>query len=248
MKTEKELILDFLELGSLDRLTALTTILKRHKIKYEIEINEDGSKNVIVPMTEESDYILLVAHYDLFEGSTGINDNTASIATLIKVIKHFKGKKSLPFKVLFPDKEETGMGGSAEFIKKHRKEINFAIVLDIIGYGDTLVSGSKNSDLFSFLESYDIKTIKTILPSDNLMFNLYQVHNTLIVATHKEDIITMKDYNGELIYSLTSSPKFYESFHNRAMDGKIEVINFELIEHLRNSIIDFLGVDQWIMK
>lgn len=244
MKTEKELILDFLSFHKkVDRVEALTTILKEQGIEYTIESYQDDCRNVIVSMTEEENYILLVAHHDLFPGSSGINDNTASVAALINVIGYLKDKAHLPFKVLFPDREETGMVGSDTYCYYHQDEIISAIVLDIIGYGDTLVAGSKINNYFSFLEKYGIINIDTILPSDNLAFNRYGIPNTLIVATHEEDILRKENK-----VELTPHPKFYESFHNRAMDGKIEVINFELITHLRNSLINILEIDEWTMR
>lgn len=240
MKTEKQLIQQFLELKDINRFDALTQILKFHGIEYEVEEYEDGVRNVIVSMTDKEDYLLLVAHYDLFPGSTGINDNTASIAVLINVILSIQanGNKTLPFKVLFPDKEESGMVGSSEYINRHGEHIIGAFVLDIVGYGDTLVHGSVKNEAFDFLTKYNIIPVDTILPSDNLIFNANAIPNTLIVATHKEDILS----NNKGGHRLSVYPKFYESFHNRAMDGNIEVINFELISHLRDSIVDMLGV------
>lgn len=239
--SEKEIIEMFLELKNVDRLTALTTILNRFEIPYEVEEDNDNCKNVVVSMTNEKEYILFVSHYDLYPGSTGINDNTAAIAVMINVINElmFSTNPILPVKVLFSDKEETGMIGSDSYIKKHNDEIIMAIVLDIVGYGERLVAGSKDNDLFGFLEQYGITNIDRILPSDNLMFNIHGIPNTLIVATHDADI-KKSIYEGKTRYTLSHTPKFYESFHNRAMDGKIEVINFELVEHLRNSIIKIL--------
>lgn len=245
-KTERDLIVDFLNHSKSDRLTALTTILRENDIAYEIQDCGESCNNVLVPMTDKDQgYALLVAHHDLYPGSTGINDNTASIAVLINVIKYIKQNnvQTIPFNILFTDREESGMVGSQNFLRDNSSNILFAIVLDIIGYGEKLVSCTlEYKNFFKILDNYGIVSVDTVLPSDNLMFNSFGIVNTLIVATHENDILKGKDYHGNENFRLTDIPKFYESFHNRAMDGKLEVINFDLIKKLRESIIDMLKV------
>ena len=54
---------------------------------------------------------------------------------------------------------------------------------------------------------------------------IVQILNALIVAAHDEDLTKA----GENNYHLAADPKFYESFHCRAMDGRMDIINWPLV-------------------
>jgi hypothetical protein len=242
--SELKIVERFLELSNKNRLEALTTVLSGMVFSYELEdcSSEYGScTNVIVPVSEikkDQKYTLLVAHYDVWGNSTGINDNTAAIATLLMFLHEHRFKEfGKPIKILFPDKEETGMVGSRDYAIKHKHEIEQVIVLDIVGYGDRLVYGSSTSDHFEYLKSYGIDHITSVLPSDNLTFSMEGIKSALIVAVHDEDLTYNKKLNN---YDLGVKPKFYESFHERAMDGKLEVINWSLLNKLRLALYNIV--------
>lgn len=236
--SERLIVEQFLDLSEKPRADALKILLTYYNIKHtEMRCNVECN-NIYVPLTEDKPYKLLVAHYDVFGTSSGINDNTAAIAMLIEVIKHFKktGDKA-NFNVLFTDKEESGMIGSYYYAKNYAEEIEEAIVFDIIGYGDSAVYAEGSTETNeSVLRNLGIKRIDHFLPSDNLSFERNKVKSTLVVAAHDEDLVP----NNLGIYELNSKPRFYESFHNREKDNNIEVINFELIEDLRNKVIQLL--------
>lgn len=241
---ELKIVERFLELSNKNRFEALTTVLNEMIITYETESCEIGISpctNVIVPVSElkkNEKYTLLVAHYDTWGNSTGINDNTVAIATLLVFLHEHRFKTfSKPIKVLFSDREETGMVGSNQYAKKHKNEIEEVIVLDIVGYGDKLVYGSHEHEHFKYLKSYGIDHITTTLPSDNLTFASNGLKATLIVAAHDQDLTYNKELNN---YDLGSNPKFYESFHERVMDGKLEVINWFLLEKLRLALYNIV--------
>lgn len=233
---EKQIVEQFLKHKDDSRLEVLIKIMKSHNLNYEIRSCDISCHNVFVKLTDAVPYTLLVAHYDVFGNSTGINDNTAAVAMLIEIIKHFN-ETSGPhknFNVLFTDKEESGMIGSHYFSKINNADITEALVFDIIGYGDTMVYGSYQN--FDALKQYGIKEINEVLPSDNIQFSNANIKTVLITAAHNKDLTLMAQDK----YRLSTKPKFYESFHNRPEDNKIEVINFELIEKLRKKVIKYL--------
>jgi len=233
--SERLIVEQFLDLQDKPREEALKTLLTYYEIKHEeVRCNVDCN-NILVRMTDKKPYKLLVAHYDVYGNSTGINDNTTAIAMLIEVIRHFKKEnKKVDFNVLFTDKEESGMIGSYYFSSNYRKEIEEAIVFDIIGYGESAVYAESSVETNeSILKEIGIKRINQFLPSDNISFKNNGVKSTLIVAAHDNDLVLNKDG----LYELNSKPRFYESFHNREKDNDIEVINFELIKDLREKII-----------
>lgn len=237
--SERLIVEQFLDLSNKPRLDALKTLLTYYEIGHKEMLCNIECNNIFVPLTEEKPYKLLVAHYDVFGTSSGINDNTAALAMIIEVIRHFKktGDK-VNFNVLFTDKEESGMIGSYYYSKNHGEDIEEAIVFDIIGYGDSAVYAEESTETNeSCLKDSGIKRTDQFLPSDNLSFKKNGVKTTLVVAAHDDDLIL----NKAGIYELNSRPRFYESFHNRDKDNDIEVINFKLIEDLRNKVISILS-------
>lgn len=239
---EKTIVEDLLYWANYtDRLYCLTTVLYNMGFRFTMEscaMTENMKcTNVILDYSKPGEkYTLFVAHHDLWGESTGINDNTTAIASILAMLHEHKDKKfSKSFKVLFCDKEETGMVGSNSYGMKYKNEIEEVIVLDIVGYGDHLTWASSN-DRFEYLNDHGVLRINTILPSDNLTFERNGIPNTLIVAAHDEDLTKA----GENNYNLASDPKFYESFHCRAMDGDMDIINWPLVGKLRNILYELI--------
>ena len=235
-KSSEEIIVhQFLNSHEASRYKTLLNILEMHNVDHYTEHGNHDTKNVIVSLTNETPYTLLVAHYDVFGSSTGINDNTCALALLIQIAKTLsKTNTTVPLKILFTDKEEQGMYGSYDYANKHQDEIQKVIVFDIIGYGDQYFYGADQnaSQAFQFLNELGINRLSMVLPSDNLMFANAGIKSTLITALPNEDVQLQ---NQE--YHLKASPKFVESFHNNALDNDINVINFDLIERLRKTLI-----------
>jgi hypothetical protein len=246
MLNEKQIVQEFLKLGSVSRIQALLSVLHGMGFKYRLEscsfhFDPQQCTNVIIDVNEvkpNEKYTLFVAHYDLWGNSTGINDNTVSIATLLMFLKDLKHRSlSKPIKILFTDREETGMVGSSNYAERHKDEIEQVIVLDIVGYGERLAYGSNQSDYFKYLKMYDIAHISKVLPSDNITFSARGINSVLITAIHRKDLIYNKDRHN---YDITASPKFYDSFHERVDDNKLDVINWKLVKSLRERLFEIV--------
>lgn len=227
MVNERVIVQGFLSLRGKTRYEAMLTILEDYGIPYTVQSCGKNCHNILINEHGQYADLVLVAHYDVYTGSLGINDNTCSLAVLLNLCHNLPEN----VKIVFTDKEETGMIGSSHYANTYKDKIGKVVVLDIIGYGDTLVYGTFEED-FSFLEQYGLKRIVQVLPSDNSTFKIHGVKVALITAAHAEDIIFYNDK-----YDLSSAPRFYESFHNRKKDNDISVIDFELIEQLRLSLL-----------
>jgi len=215
------------------RLETLIHELEFNHIPYDIEPCGNDCQNVIVSMTDQKRYVLLVAHYDIYGSSLGINDNTVAIATLISSIKEMMSKKyHVPVKVLFADKEESGMIGSQYFAHEYQHDLQAVIVLDIVGFGDRLIHGSKQPQDFHMLDVLGIQNIKTVMPSDNLSFIRHNIKTTLITACFNEEL---KEENG--MVDISYPWYFSTSFHNGINDNDMNKINFELAEKLKETLL-----------
>lgn len=216
------------------RLNALITLLAYYNIEYTIESTLE-THNIIVRLGDRQSNqtaTVIGAHYDIFPNSTGINDNTCALVVLINFLKLAdKVKFNMPIDIVFFDREETGMLGSSEYLRIHSNDINSAYIFDIIGFGDTLIYGS-HSLYWPNMESFGIKKVITVLPSDNVVFESWDIPAVLITAAHKDDM----RYSYMSGYRVDHTAKFYESFHGRKLDNDIEIINFDLL----NQALDFL--------
>ena len=226
----------------MSRYKAIKSVLKKYKIPYKVEKYKKGKyeirdcNNIIVSLGEAKKYSLLVAHYDVFSGSLGINDNTCAVAMLISFAdKILRSGFKRPIKILFTDREETGMVGSYKFLYNHADEVESAIVFDIIGYGDEMLIGSRGLGLEFIRRNVDLIEITEFLPSDNIVFNNFKIPTALVTAAPKEDL-EYKDGG----FKIKALPSFYNSFHNRLLDNKLEVINFDRIAKLRKELVEWI--------
>ncbi len=154
--TLKDFVLKLLEYEVLYgcRLQSLLTLLEEYNISYKLD-ESNGVKNVVVDVNvkrvglfEIDGHVVLGAHYDAWPDSKGINDNYCAIAALIKfVIKAKKRKVKEHIKVVYFDKEESGMLGSREYVRKYNNHIKYAFIFDILGFGDRLVRCKSDSEI-----------------------------------------------------------------------------------------------------
>jgi len=216
------------------RLESLLEVLKKNKIVYEIE-KEGEIRNVIVrlgDLTKDEDFAVYGAHYDIVDGSFGINDNTCAVAMLIAFIINRKDYKER-MDVVFFDKEEDGLKGSKLYVKKYKDKIKYALILDIIGVGDTIVYNSNLA--FDKLEmNLPFKKIINRLKSDNITFIKNDLPVVLISALYKKELIFIEGNKNKIEGKMLNN----ESYHGGNDDNRIEIINFYLINELSGILLN----------
>lgn len=241
----KNIVEQFLQdnLKGFTRLYTLKRILTENEIEYKVVKNRFATNVVIGFNSFQKKRIVLGAHYDVYSTSTGINDNTVAVATIIKLIKNID-KTKLPLDIVFFDREETGMLGSKLYINITKKEfIEEALILDVIGYGDVLAfSGNTKltTKYFNKFNSLPSCILSYELPSDNIVFNRHRIPSTLLVVVPNEDL-TLKWKDNPEICVLKPTAEFYETFHNRTKDNDINIINWELVDLIYTKLVDIYG-------
>jgi len=245
MNRIKELVLDLTVLNKEKRFEQLCKVLKLNNLDFYIEEDKDNTRNIIIKLRNSSNskslkHIVLGAHYDIFPNSLGFNDNTIAVAMLIEFAKTYKGE--VPINIVFFDKEESGMIGSDNYTSNYEHEIYFALIFDIIGFGDTLVVSSTDEVLKELLyTNFGIKALNFPLPSDNLVFSRKGIPTALITATNSTDL--QKIPNKAHIHYVASSAKFYRTFHGRELDNDITILNFDLAEGLLDKLSTMFSID-----
>ncbi|MCX7983885.1 MAG: M28 family metallopeptidase [Bacteroidetes bacterium] len=101
-------------------------------------------ENIIARVGTGFKKIVLGAHYDVYEGSPGANDNGSGVAVALGLLKYFRDREMKhSLEVCFFDKEEQGLWGSMNYIKnfaigaKHLAYIN----IDVVGAGNEIFIG-----------------------------------------------------------------------------------------------------------
>jgi Zn-dependent M28 family amino/carboxypeptidase len=140
------------------RFDALTAILRSRGLTFTVEpftiakpVGREPrteGRNVVLTIGEGSQDLVIGAHYDavrLPDGSLsrGAVDNAASSVMLIRLAETLRAE-SLPLRirVVWFDMEETGLIGSAQYVKQHATDQIAAMLnFDINAYGDTIMFG-----------------------------------------------------------------------------------------------------------
>lgn len=208
-----------------ERFDAITSILKEIEIPYTTMCNQNGVSNIVVTMQndskEESKYPLyFLAHYDVYPGSHGHNDNGSSIVILLCVAEYLKTLKSLPYDttIVFTDKEEFGAQG-AHFLCQQGIPKNSTIVnYDSCGYGDCIVGDKRGSS--PILKKYeDIVDYFTILPASDSSAFIWHPVLTICAAPPLPDFY-----------------KIMHSMHNGKNDD-IQYINYNIMQKIYEKTI-----------
>ena len=94
-----------------DRFSILNGILKELALDYSVPEIAGNRHFVIAPQSEGyRSPVVLVAHYDRYEGSPGANDNSAGVFLLLETAARLKKKDEKNWIIIFTDKEELKPG------------------------------------------------------------------------------------------------------------------------------------------
>ncbi len=147
----------------LERKQTIIDILNEIGAKFEIQnarVGEYGVENIVISCNPSNTRLVIGAHYDSIENSTGANDNASGCSVLLHLIELLKNtKRSIDF--VFFDREEYADQGSEGYIDAIGKEnISAMINLDVCGHGETItVSDKGNINNSAFYNVLDKKMI-----------------------------------------------------------------------------------------
>jgi Zn-dependent M28 family amino/carboxypeptidase len=121
-----------------ERLEIIIQELDKLGVDYSKHAYSTGT-NLIVDLGKTKKRIGVSSHFDRVQSSAGANDNGSAIAVCLDIIKRFKASKNsdLGLRVFFFDEEETGLKGSAAYIKERgTKDLIGLINMELVGLGD----------------------------------------------------------------------------------------------------------------
>lgn len=178
-------------------------------------IETDGhSINVIIPAKVRKDMIVLTAHYDVYPGSMGYNDNGTGMTTLIKFYEANKDRLPSNVELVFTDHEECFGLGSRMYIDMHEKDIKCNINIDVNGYGQNLFC--ENYGGFPIYLNTKLASKCNNIPfNDAHIFNRHGIPSILLIAG---------DNRKDIVHDV------FTVQHGGIDDNRIELINEKTIE------------------
>lgn len=182
------------------RKQAIIDILNEIDVKFDLQnacIGEHCVENIVVSCNPGKARLVIGAHFDSVENSTGANDNASGCSVLLHLIERLKSTKySIDF--VFFDREEYIDHGSEAYLNIVGKDkISAMINLDMCGYGDTIVVSDKgNVNNRAFYGVLDRKTIDKhavtivgFLPNgDDDRFTECNIPNISVCTLYEKDI------------------------------------------------------------
>lgn len=237
------------------RRQVLVDILKEMNCPFTIQyekINETWVENIIVTFNKGLPKIILGAHYDAVDGSTGANDNGSGVCILLKMVEEYlRIPPTIPLEIIFFDGEELGCLGSKAYLNSvHNEDILTMINLDICGVGDTIVVGPaknlENSLLGEALNeaeklgNHKVELLKQLPSGDDRSFESKGISNISVCILDHPDIPTIEEVlalkKGDKIKNY---PSILETMHNGPRDS-IDVIDEKAMELLFNWTMDVI--------
>lgn len=237
------------------RYQVLVDILKEINCPFTIQcekINDTWVENIVVAFNKGLPKIILGAHYDAVDGSTGANDNGSGVCILLKMVEEYlKTPPSVPLEIIFFDGEELGCLGSKAYLNRvPNEDILTMINLDICGVGDTIVVGpSKNLENsllgkalneVETLSNHKVEILKQLPSGDDCSFEIKGISNISVCMLDQPDIPTIEEVlalkKGEKIKNY---PAILETMHNGQRDS-IDVIDQKAMELLFNWTMDVI--------
>ncbi|WP_296816445.1 M28 family peptidase [Brevundimonas sp.] len=149
----RDQVATFVQPTDLARFEALTALLDRHGLAYEVQTfagERNGQplegRNVIVTLGDGERDLLLTAHYDaemLGDGSLveGVIDNAASAVIIAEVARRLADEDlNHRLVVIFFDQEELGLVGAQRWVEANGTGRIAAVVnSDVAAFGDTMM-------------------------------------------------------------------------------------------------------------
>lgn len=173
----------------------------RKELKFQKSSMVLEGENIVVSLGTGTRNIVVGAHLDAVPGSPGANDNGASVAVLlglIRTMKDFAWNHQIDF--CFFDQEEMGLVGSQEFVRTYAdSSIHLAMInLDVNGMGDAVfagpVGGGDDSLLVPLVRkvagmgNFPYRDHEFYPPSDHLSFAVRKLENISISVVPALDV------------------------------------------------------------
>lgn len=182
-----------------ERKQAIIDILNEIGVEFVLQsarVGEHDVENIVVSRNPSCKRLVIGAHYDSVDGSTGANDNASGCSVLLHTIQQLMNTKhSIDF--VFFDREEYIDHGSEAYLSIVGKEnISAMINLDMCGYENTIVvshKGNVNNNVFyatmnkEILEKHAVTLVGFLPNGDDDRFDECNIPNISVCTLSSGD-------------------------------------------------------------
>ena len=225
-------------------------------ILHREPIDSHVPQNIVVRIGQGTPRLVLGAHYDSVPGSTGANDNAASVAILLSLLDHYRfHRPALPCDVVFFDLEETGSWGSRSYVRSIGAGQTLAMLnFDVCGVGDTILIGPRRNvdwPLASAVEAVrqhqavPVRVVEQLPPGDEQSFEAVGVPNLAVTILPHADVALLLQAVPALrqLRRPTSMPATAETLHNGPRDsiGVIEEAAMQAVLGWAKALVEALS-------
>ena len=243
-----------------ERKSAVLAVLDGLEIPYEIHdsVQDDQSvSNIVVSLNPSSRRLVIGAHWDSVEGSTGANDNASSCSILLRLCEVLKNTdKSVD--LVFFDKEEKGCLGSRAYIgETGRENISAMVNLDVCGAGQRIVIWSKgNADNPAFhgiltsanLAKHGVTDLPWLPYGDDRSFDAAEIPSITVCVLEPDDLEVFRTVSAKIASGQPLSDEDNRAFHGVKVmktmhndeNDSIDSVNPEVLDALYRFVADGL--------
>lgn len=208
-----------------ERKNAILSVLDELEIPYEIHDtvrNEKPVSNIIVSMNPSDHRLVIGAHWDSVNESTGANDNASSCSILLRLCEHLRNtEKSVD--LVFFDQEEAGCLGSKAYIEEIGAEnISAMVNLDVCGHGQhVVICGKANVDNSAFggimtssnLEKNGVNVLDWLPTGDDRSFASAQIPNISVCTLETGDLEVFRIVSAKIAAGQSLTEEENRAFH-----------------------------------
>jgi aminopeptidase YwaD len=218
------------------RRAAVLAILRELEypfVLYREQIENHYPQNIVVRLGHAGPRLVLGAHYDSVLGSTGANDNAASVAILLTLLRDYRRHPpKLPCEIVFFDLEETGNWGSRVYVRRFAAEPILAMInLDICGVGDTILVGPRKNvedwpvqaavGLVRQQQAVSFRIVEELPPGDQRSFEAVGIPNLSVSILPHDDVPLLLEAVPAMrqLQRARHMPVTAETMHNGSRDS-----------------------------
>ena len=237
------------------RRTALLDILREMDcpfVHHREKIADGRPENIVVSFVGEMPRLVVGAHYDSVPGSTGANDNGASVCIVLEMVRALLAsppRRAIDF--CFFDLEEVPTSGAKAYLNRVAHDQIWAMInFDVCGLGDTLLIGPQkhvdqgplHQPVMKTIESgkHAVEIAEKMPPGDDRAFEQVDIPNVSVGILPKEEAALVKALGQASPDVKVKKPPILETMHNGPRDS-IAFVEEAAMQNVLSWALDVVG-------
>jgi len=220
--TNRDFILKITAKDKEERLRKIESCIE---VDYEVQVAEedglcDSLTNIIIPARNQEGKISVIAHHDVLPGTSGYNDNSTGVVTLLKLQKHLPDHVEL----VFTDGEERGGSGCRLYLDNRPQPIA-AINVDVVGLKGKIFYEEYGNKRGIFKIPKSLEYYNYIPFSDSYVLAQRGVPNILLLTGGSQDTLIRE---------------IFDSQHGGKNDGRLDLVSESMMDRVFEVVLSIV--------